>query len=175
MKNTFNKSRNLFLIVAIFLTSSYSFSQKLQFRDITLSILQSIPYTTTYSDIIALGESKKIELTKKTNKDKTESLNFKMGARDITILYSKDKKFIYAMTTADQESEDYKTTQQLTENNFERTHNMKTKGDAFGDVTWYYNKVSYPYEFAIYVPVYGNMNDVYIFNKEFGSFEKFKQ
>ncbi len=174
MRNISNKIKTLVLTIAAFIISSSGFAQQIEFKDMTLGIIQSIAYTTTYDDIISLGDSKKTELTKKTNTDKTESLDFKIGDREISLRYSKDKKFIYAMSSYNRYSEDNKTVEQLLENNFERTHNMKTDSDAFGPVTWYYNKSGYPYEFAIYIPGYTNTNDVYIFNKEFGTFEKFK-
>ncbi len=176
MKNLSNKIKTTILTAAIIFISASSFGQKIQFTDYTLGFLQSIPYSTTYDDIIAMGASNSaMELTKTINADKTETLNFKAGARKITIVYSKDKKFIYAMTSSEKGEFGDKTAEQLLENNFESTHSMKKDVDAFGPVTWYYNKASYPYEFAIYSAQYINTRDVFIFNKEFGSLSEFKK
>lgn len=170
------KKLNFFCIATVMLfINSSSFAQQLEFKDFTLGILQSIAYTTTYNDFVEFEREKKIEITRTKNSDSTESVRFSLSGKEIKILYSKDQKLIYATTTIERYDENNKTFEQLEEKNFEVTDNIVTKADAFGPMTRYFNKAGYPYEFAIYYVGHTNTNEVYIFNKEFGTFANFRK
>ncbi|MGQ3089180.1 hypothetical protein, partial [Flavobacterium sp.] len=154
------------------LLSTYGFAQdQISFNEMSLSIIQSIAFTSTYDDMIELETSKKLDIKRYKNEDRTEAMYFTLVEKEIKLLYSADKKLIYARTDFDH----YTNTvfEKLEENGFKRTDEPITDENVFGPSIWYYNKANYPYEYIISSQMYSNTRDIYIFDKAFGNLKKF--
>jgi len=172
MKQIFNKLKTVALVMVASLLSTYGFAQdQISFNEMSLSIIQSIAFTSGYDDMIELETSKKLDIKRYKNEDRTEAMYFTIAEKEIKLLYSADKKLIYARTDFDH----YSNTvfEKLEENGFKRTDEPITMDNVFDASIWYYNKNKYPYEYVISSESHSNTRDIYIFNKAFGNLKKF--
>jgi|GEM_PF-5054844 len=131
MKQFFDRITTITLVMSALFFSPYSFGQnQIDFKEITLSIIQSIAFTSTYNDMTTLEESKKLEIKRYKNEDRTETLYFTIAEKEIRLRYSADKKLIYANTTF----EYYTRTvfDKLEETGFKRTDEPITQDNVFG-------------------------------------------
>lgn len=169
------------LILFAFILSNLTFSQ-IQFKDFTLAALQVFAYDSNYDNLIKSLESSEMKYSKETNSDKTETVHFAVRDKRAAIVYSKDKEFIYAKVyTTSNEKWDKRGSgdriENLKENSFEEhePNPPKTISDTFKNRIIHYRKNDYPYEFVIDLmrKSAGEYCDTYIFNKKFGTLEKY--
>ena len=179
MKTKTNKIKTLFLVAVSCLLSLSSKAQQIEFKQDALVFIQSIAITTSYADLIETLESKKIEIQKTKNKNKTESISFKISQKEFTVLYSRDKKIIYVCTYSnlplDSKYPGFDILLDDLEKNGFKEHKIPVTSsdvDTFVSSVRHYNKESYPFQFIIKHfntgPSY-----IYIYDEKFGSIDKF--
>lgn len=178
-KTKTNKVKTLFLVAAVCLLSASTNAQQLEFKEAALVLVQKIALTTTYTDLIQMLESNKVEIEKRKDKNRTESITFTLGQKKFNALYSKDKKLIYVCTyPASMFDGRYPSfssiVDDLEKNNFKGYEKPEASDDYTSLVVSvrYFDKVGYPYQIIMKSFSKGSTY-IYFFDKKFGSIDQF--